>query len=349
MFTKLELKNFQSHAHTELEFVPGVNAVIGASDSGKTAIFRALRWMIWNRPLGDAFRSDWGGDTSVTVQVPDNIITRWKHDKGHGYTVNGTKLTAIKTEVPEDVSNILNIDEINLQQQFDRPFLLDSSSGEVATHFNKVAHLDNIGNTIKTLTSWQRNLNQNSRVYESKIEECEKGLLKFDFIPDMERKIVQAEKYQYQIETLSKEMDRLSSIVDSLEGIELQFEEITPLLELESKVQKYLLLRDEKAIQEASKDALYSIIFELSVSSHSLLELKAIQSKETSVNKAMELIETINITTLEESNLTHIIFDLKGTKKDLYNRMKEVNESQKEFNTMFPDICPLCGHEKGGE
>ena len=73
---------------------------------------------------------------------------------------------------------ILNIDEVNLQQQFDRPFLLDSSAGEVAAHFNRIAHLDIIDATMKTLASWQRQLNQDVRVYESKIEEYENSLIK---------------------------------------------------------------------------------------------------------------------------------------------------------------------------
>lgn len=346
MFTKLELKNFQSHESTELKFVPGVNAIIGASDSGKTAILRAIRWVIWNRPLGDAFRSDWGGDTSITIQVPENTITRWKYDNEHGYTVNGTKLTAIKTEVPEDVGRILNIDEINLQQQFDRPFLIDASAGEVANHFNKVAHLDNIGTTIKTLTSWQRKLNQDAQVYESKIEEYEKAIHKFDFIPDMEIMIEQAEKYQDKIETLTKEMMELSKIVDSLEEIELQMEELTPILELEESVKEYLALRDEKISLETSKDALYSIIFEMNVSFHILTELKAVQTKETSVNNAINLYQTIESYHNTKKDLNQIILRVKETKEDLYNTTKEVDTLQKEFNNMFPDVCPLCGNRK---
>lgn len=349
MFTKLELRNFQSHESTELEFVPGVNAIIGASDSGKTAILRAIRWVIWNRPLGDAFRSDWGGDTSITIQVPENTITRWKYDNEHGYTVNGTKLTAIKTEVPEDVGRILNIDEINLQQQFDRPFLIDASAGEVANHFNKVAHLDNIGITIKTLTSWQRKLNQDVQVYESKIEGYEKNVRQYDFIPDMEVMIEQAEKYQDEIETLTKEMMELNKIVDSLEEIELQIEELAPILKLEKSVKEYLLLRDEKISLETSKDELYSIIFEMNVSFHVLTELKAIQTKETSVNDAINLYQTIESNHNIKKDLNQLILRIKETKEDLYNTTKEVDTLQKEFNNMFPDICPLCGNRKEGK
>ncbi|MCK9524299.1 MAG: AAA family ATPase, partial [Limnochordia bacterium] len=38
MIEKLTLKNFQSHKHSELEFAPGLNAIIGQSDSGKSAL-----------------------------------------------------------------------------------------------------------------------------------------------------------------------------------------------------------------------------------------------------------------------------------------------------------------------
>lgn len=120
MIESVKLKNFQSHKENTFSFTKGVNAIVGPSDSGKTAILRALRWLIWNRPLGDAFRSDWGGDTEVTVTVDGQLITRYKHDNKHGYKIGKIDLKAIGTDVPEEVSTILNIDEINLQQQFDK-------------------------------------------------------------------------------------------------------------------------------------------------------------------------------------------------------------------------------------
>jgi len=66
MIKTLSIQNYQSHKDSTLEFDPGVNVIVGSTDSGKTAIIRALRWLIWNRPNGDSFRSTWGGDTKVT-------------------------------------------------------------------------------------------------------------------------------------------------------------------------------------------------------------------------------------------------------------------------------------------
>ena len=89
MIQKLNIQNFQSHKDTKLEFHPGVNVIIGQSDSGKTAIIRALRWLIWNRPGGDDFRSDWGGGTVVKIKIDAREIMRGK-DKENVYSISSS-------------------------------------------------------------------------------------------------------------------------------------------------------------------------------------------------------------------------------------------------------------------
>ena len=349
MITRIELNNFQSHTKSQFEFDAGVNAIIGPSDSGKTAILRALRWVIWNRPLGDAFRSDWGGDTSVTIQVPDNEITRWKHDNGHGYMVNGSKFTAIKTDVPEDVVNILNIDEVNLQQQFDRPFLLDSSAGEVAAHFNRIAHLDIIDATMKTLASWQRQLNQDVRVYESKIEEYEESIEKFNYIPELEKKIIRAEKLQNRIEKLDNYFMELNRTIDTIEEINLQIEELEPILALEKYITDYLALRDTKISMETSKDALTRLLSEINITTMAINKLNVLPTKETCIDEAINLFQKLRTLYNNKKDVYLLFTSIKETDEDMYNIVQETNKLQEEFNVLFPDICPLCGNKKGGQ
>ena len=349
MIERVELRNFQSHTKSQFEFEAGVNAIIGPSDSGKTAILRALRWVIWNRPLGDAFRSDWGGDTSVTIQVPNNEITRWKHDNGHGYTINGSKLTAIKTDVPDDVVRILNIDEVNLQQQFDRPFLLDSSAGEVAAHFNRIAHLDIIDATTKTHASWQRQLNQDVRVYESKIEEYENSLIKFNHISEMEKKIIRAEKLQNRIEKLDKDLMELSRIIDVIEEVDLQMEEFEPLFAMDKKVTEYFTLREEKMQLEHTFLRASDIVSEIKAVSQALKKLEAFPIKETQVDNAIELFQNLRTLYDNKKDVYLLFTNIKETDEDLYDIVQETSKLQEEFDALFPDTCPLCGSKKGGK
>ncbi len=52
---ELHIREFQSHEATALQFHPGLNVLVGPSDSGKSAIVRALRWCLHNEPRGEAF------------------------------------------------------------------------------------------------------------------------------------------------------------------------------------------------------------------------------------------------------------------------------------------------------
>jgi ABC-type transporter Mla maintaining outer membrane lipid asymmetry ATPase subunit MlaF len=49
---KLIIENFQSHKYTEVDFSEGFNIIFGPSDYGKSAIIRALRWVLYNEPGG---------------------------------------------------------------------------------------------------------------------------------------------------------------------------------------------------------------------------------------------------------------------------------------------------------
>ena len=64
MIHSIKIQNIQSHKDTQLEFNPGINAIVGSSNNGKSAILRALYWVVYNRPLGT-----------------DNLLSHWAFDK----------------------------------------------------------------------------------------------------------------------------------------------------------------------------------------------------------------------------------------------------------------------------
>ncbi|WP_035425703.1 AAA family ATPase, partial [Halalkalibacterium ligniniphilum] len=51
----VRLENFQSHLDTSIDFSTGLNVIVGQSDSGKTSILRAIRWVLYNQPRGTDF------------------------------------------------------------------------------------------------------------------------------------------------------------------------------------------------------------------------------------------------------------------------------------------------------
>ena len=103
----VEVKDFKSHRHSELEFVDGVNVIKGTSHTGKSNIIRAMIWALTNRPRGNSVHN-WNiprPDTKVTFVFDNDWFTRVK-SKINGYeTFDGT-LKAIGSDVPPQIRQI---------------------------------------------------------------------------------------------------------------------------------------------------------------------------------------------------------------------------------------------------
>lgn len=142
MISSVEVHNFQSLHHISLE--PGrFTVIVGPSSSGKSAFTRALRTLTSNR-RGNEFISHGERTASIGVTTDRGTVTltRGKGANDNAYTVIPVEnpaqqrtYTKLGGETPPEVSQFLGIeakDPINYAGQFDKPYLLDDSTGEVA-------------------------------------------------------------------------------------------------------------------------------------------------------------------------------------------------------------------------
>ena len=226
MISNLILRNFQSHKKTILNFSPNVNAIIGQSNSGKTAILRGLFWAIYNRPSGLSFISYWNRDkkgnpikpTSVTI-ADKRSIKRIRSSELNGYEIIDRMeddpkivLEAIGLDVPEQVEKILNIGEVNIQRQMDSPFLLSESASEVARFLNKEIRLDLIDKILSNAESKRRKYNSDIKQYESEIESIGKELETFSILDEAERLNNQLNEVETLIESIEDNIDGLETL-----------------------------------------------------------------------------------------------------------------------------------------
>ena len=241
MIIKVEIENFQSHKNTVLEFVPGTNVVIGESDAGKSAIFRAINWVITNRPLGDTFRSDWGGDTRVAIYTSEgDVIERIKSSTKNLYIVNGKPLTAFGSEVPEQVSEILRMDEANIQSQMDVPFLLAVSPGEAARLLNKAASIDDIDYTISNLRSEYQKISNDIKFNEGRLRDYEEKIKEYDNIPVLEEKLEQLEEAEKELERHQQKLEKLTELVAGVKRIHSELEKTKNIQQIAQKFEQIL-------------------------------------------------------------------------------------------------------------
>ena len=63
---RVTLENFQSHKHSVIDFDEQLNVIVGPSDSGKSAIIRGIKWVLYNEPTGDYFIKEGSTECSVT-------------------------------------------------------------------------------------------------------------------------------------------------------------------------------------------------------------------------------------------------------------------------------------------
>lgn len=349
MLKALSIQNFQSHAKTELNFSEGVNIIVGPTDSGKSAIIRALRWLVWNRPSGDAIRSTWGGKTEVECETTEGSITRIK-DKSEEYKLHseGTDLDfkAFGTSVPEEISHVLNINEINLQQQLDSPFLLSDSPGEVAQHFNRVAHLDQIDFGLKRVQSWIRSIEQTIQSNAQQLGRLNEELTKYEPLDKIETQVEVLEQLHTQMVTQNSSKINLQSLISQISSTTESIQRQSRLLPLENTltvITGNIALRNEKL---SLIDSLYSLMTKINQTEFDITEYKTLISAEKLVKGLMSLFEKKKMTECTLSQLKSLISQITLTEQSIMVAEQKYEASQKTYNDNFPDVCPLCGKPK---
>ncbi len=228
MIDKLKIKNFQSNVDSELTFSKGVNLIIGETDTGKSAIFRSINWILTNLPLGKSFINWNSKGAEVSLLLDDTLITRIRDNKLNVYVdSNGNKYTA-GHGVPEEVNSFLNIrPEINIQQQIGQPFLLQKSPGEVAQFFNSITGISDIDKSVKYIKSNISKLDSTIKVHSKEKKRLESELESYEYLDEAEKDIQLIEHLHNNKSTKQKESNYLAGILNEIDTCQEKLESLT--------------------------------------------------------------------------------------------------------------------------
>jgi exonuclease SbcC len=351
MIKAIELINFQSHKKSLLKFHPGVNAIIGPSDAGKTAILRALWWAVFNRPLGDEFKSWWGGDTSVRLFLgqDDNhmqSITRIKTGPLNQYKLGHEIFNAVRADIPEEIQKVLNMNETNLQQQLDRPFLLDASPGEVGAHFNRIAHLDEIDKGNNNVQRWIRDILEDISADENLLKRLNEEIKQYDHLASVENDLQVIEQMEIQAANNKRAMYDLSDTIVAIREIDIGIDTLTKKTVVAFDIEQTLaLMQNNNRLIEKGK-TLSSLIIAYQEMVYKLLKYDKIVANEQDVTAGLELYDKHKNKMLAIRTLSHLVEQIEKTTTLLVTKEKEKQQFMKKFDDEFPDICPLCGKPK---
>lgn len=156
MITKLFLSNFQNHDALSVKVGSGVTTIVGSSDKGKSAIFRALRACMLNVGSGEGMIKHGTDGYAVRVMIVGGtgkiLVGRMRGKEGNLYYLGKTEFKAFGLSVPEPIEKALRLCEINFQAQHDSPFWLSLAPGQVAKELNEATELDLLDRVVARIT-----------------------------------------------------------------------------------------------------------------------------------------------------------------------------------------------------
>lgn len=349
----VKIKNFQSWKEAQFDLAPGVNVFVGMSDRGKSAVARAIEWVLTNKPSGDEFCSDWGGDTEVSIMLADGIeVSRTKGKSVNEYRISTLSDPLIgfgKGPPPQAVLDVFNMSEINIQTQDDPYFLFDESPPEIGRRLNAVASLSDIDTAFS-------NVNQRLRSTKADLTACnsslvrEQGLLlELLWVDDADRSLKKLEtKSALLSQTRTTEME-LRNVRDSLTNLRARIAEHNQILAAGESISE--LEKKAKQIDDinALLDKLEPIETRLQAAADVIKETSIIVEFSSDIDQLLELAEDIQRRKEYISKLVTIKGLITHTQTRLEFAIKNEKTAIAEWETAQPDICPLCEGEWDGK
>ena len=354
MIVSVDIVNFQSHPDTHIDFTSGLNVLVGSSRSGKSAIRRAIMWVITNRPSGLGVVSWWNkngdkliGETKVTLTLDNGtVISRVRSPELNGYVINGKTLEAVATGVPEEIQEAFKMADVNMSGQFDAPFLVSQSAGAVAQYLNEIINLEDADYYQKEVESDRRKCVTDAGDNNKKILELSEAIKGFGWLDKAEEltgsikeKLSKSDSFYAEISILEKHKEILDSATETVAKLQPVVVAATELCtSIRNKEAQHEKIRLELVILKELQESLQEAQNTLSVPIESIDRCIRRIKKQKEVYDAIKT-EISTIQKLSEEYSTQLVA--------LATADKERKAVERELSLI--DICPLCGAKRDHE
>lgn len=194
--TRIRLENFQDHRDTDIRLESGINLITGSSDAGKSAILRALNWVLHNVPRGKSFIRHGSTEARVTVWWSDGMaVQRIKGDRNAIILRDAAGkekiYDRIGTEIPPEVQTALGnppIDEhhgpISYSEQMGPLFLVSLSSTELPRSLSALTHIEDYEGAAAALGRQARQSERQMKDSAERIARQNESLKKFAYLDE---------------------------------------------------------------------------------------------------------------------------------------------------------------------
>lgn len=248
---KLTVSNFQIHKEPNTIDIPeGETTYLdGDSDTGKSAMMRAMRWVCENKPDGGSFvtfKQPRGTCSVSELEVDGHVIKRERGKSKNSYFLDGEEFKAFGRSVPEPIAEVLKLSPYAIQLQGEVPFLIGDSPTDAAKILSEACGLGVIDTVVQYVRQKKNKVDADIRKADILIESAQGRL------SDAEKQLPLAEV----LEKTADAGEAVEQLQDNVEDLNDAIED-QPTGKL-IEVGKVCLLAREAHKVEADRDRLAS-------------------------------------------------------------------------------------------
>lgn len=252
------LINWMSHEHSVIKFHKGLNVITGTSDSGKSAVYRALEYLYHMGQEGyRSFHPGWvrhkSSNAIIRVKYDDGyMIERVKGDKNEVRLYKDDELVYEKLKVgtayDKEILDFLghppyekSLGSFSFSHQHDPAFLVSQSKDAIPKIISKLSNSGDYDRAAELLKTENLSFNPIIKSSEAKIKEIKNELNLFVDLDDDIAKYDALETAIEEAEDIEKTMLSLQNIIISARN---KKRDLDSLIELNNKEQDKLACLD---------------------------------------------------------------------------------------------------------
>ena len=370
MLDRLHIEGFQSLENVDLP-LGSFTVIQGKSNSGKSAVIRALRAVITNggnlRGTGGSFITDGKSSCKVAVSEGENFLEWKKSASKTTYTLNG-KVHTTGINIPEEVADFLLIGDLTIDKaastkinvnfqggdkgvgQFEPPFLvIGASGGYSAKVFSLLTSADKLYAAQSIARKEQKAHTAQVKALEEILIESEDRII--ELRPEQER----IHSMFTFVEALNEEASQKTPEISKLQALHTEYARCT-LAEAAAVSSLARLKIVEVSNLETIEEAAHLHAHLLSSRSNLIDIEKALQQPVVpklpdsvedlcaQLEKTVALIETLSYYLVQTQKASS---DIQISEQSISSEQENLESCEEELHTYFDslDICEKCHQE----
>lgn len=353
MIEKIRMKNFMCFENAEFNFSPGVNAIIGANDQGKSTILAALGWVVFGKPAGDSVVR-WGskGATTVEVTFADGVrVSRHRDKNTNWYLIEKgderQEFRAMGNSVPPDVTEVLGLADINFQGQANNLYPMQLTPGELGAAVNEHCHLEEIHTTMRRVSAEHRAWGKEKEAQTLRMQEANAKVVELEWVRWAQGMLSGAQALEQAGRQLAGQANATRIKVDALQGTTARLGPLKKKIkmvgeDIENARELYNIITAGDYRAEQIEAGAQSLAHTLEV----LEEARRVTRVKKKITTARELYQKIIEVNEKKVGISGIISLYERAKKQMREARHVVINTRleiREIRASLPEVCPLCG------